>query len=124
MNSIEAQHELEQVTGDLFDEVLMPIAERMRANGKAPFPLAPDVSQLSYYVRRRRSAMTHDDFRSGSCADAGELAVRLAALWDTLGRVELSQHAARFAELAETAKRLRAASVPAAQLSPYVYAMF
>lgn len=123
MNSINGQ-QLEQLIGGLFDDVLMPIARQMRAHGKSPFPLAPDVSQLSYYVRRKRCAMAHDDFRSGSCADADEMAVRLAALWEALGRVELSGHAARFAELAGTAQRLRASNAPAAELSPYVYAMF
>lgn len=110
--------------GALFDEVLMPIAQRMRDAGVQPFPLEPDVSWLSYYVRRKRASMTRDDFTSASCADVADLAVRLAAHWQALGRHELAAQAARFGVAASTAKALLAAGAPEAELSTYVYAMF
>lgn len=116
--------QLAQLMGALYDEVLAPIAGRMRAQGLQAFPLAPDVTWLSYYVRRRRSAMTHDDFTSAACADPAEVALRLAAHWHALGRHELAGHAARFAADAATARPLLAAAPAADQPSPYVYAMF
>lgn len=118
------EEQLAQRMGALFDQVLLPMAERMRASGVEPFPLAPDVTWLSYYVRRRRSAMTHDDFTSAACADPAELALRLAAHWQALGRTELAGHAARFAAEAGAARPLLAAGAAADAPSPYVYAMF
>ena len=123
MNSTK-QDQLAQLMGALFDEVLLPMSDRMQAAGVQAFPLAPDVTWLSYYVRRRRSAMTHDDFSSAACADPAELARRLAAHWHMLGRTELAGHAERFAADAAAARPLLAADAPAEAPSPYVYAMF
>lgn len=123
MNST-SQQELAQLMGALFDEVLLPIAERMRTEGAQAFPLAPDVAWLSYYVRRRRSAMTRDDFTSAACADPAEFERRLAACWRALGRHELAAQADRFAGAAVKARPLLAADAPADEPSPYVYAMF
>lgn len=110
--------------GPLFDEVLLPMAQRMRASGAQPFPLEPDVSWLSYYVRRKRASMTRADFTGASCVDIADLAQRLAAHWQALGRHELAAQAARFGDAANAAKALLAADAPDAELSPYVYAMF
>lgn len=118
------EEQLAQLMGALFDDVLLPIAERMQAGGVQAFPLAPDVSWLSYYVRRRRSAMTHDDFTSAACVDVAELQQRLGAHWRSLGRLELAGHAARFAAAAQAARPLLAAGEALDQPSPYVYAMF
>lgn len=112
------------VLGALFDEVLMPIAQRMKAEGAQVFPLAPDVSWLSYYVRRRRSAMTAPDFSSASCSDVAEFEQRLRAHWEGLGRHELAEKADLFGKAASAAIAAQA-NVPATvELSPYVYAMF
>jgi hypothetical protein len=121
MNSID---QVDAMLGALFDEVLMPIAQRMQAEGAQVFPLAPDVSWLSYYVRRKRSATTAADFSSASCSDVAEFEQRLAAHWQALGRNELAAHTGKFAEAARAARAAQA-NVPAkVALSPYVYAMF
>lgn len=110
--------------GPLFDEVLLPMAQRMRASGAQPFPLEPDVSWLSYYVRRKRASMTRADFTGASCVDVADLEQRLAAHWQALGRHELAAQAARFGDAASAAKALLATDAAEAELSPYVYAMF
>ncbi|RJG27460.1 hypothetical protein [Massilia cavernae] len=123
MNSTK-EAQLAQVMGGLFDQVLMPLSERMRAEGKAAFPLAPDVSWLSYYNKRRRSAMSHDDFTSAACRDTDELARRLATCWHALGRHEFAAQAARFGAAAAQARPLVMEGEAKAELSPYIYAMF
>lgn len=110
--------------GPLFDEVLLPMAQRMQAAGVQAFPLEPDVSWLSYYVRRKRASMTRDDFTGASCVDVADLQQRLAAHWKALGRHELAAQAARFGEAASAAQAVLAADSPESALSPYVYAMF
>ncbi len=123
MNSIE-DAKMASAMGPLFDEVLMPIAQRMREAGVQAFPLEPDVSWLSYYVRRKRASMTRADFTSCSCTDFADLERRLAAHWHSLGRHELAAHAGQFADAARAAKAALVGDEPEAELSPYVYAMF
>lgn len=122
MNSTDDQ--LAALMGALFDEVLLPLSERMRADGVQAFPLKPDVSWLSYYVRRKRSAMMPEDFSSACCADRAELEQRLAASWHALGRHALEARAAEFANAAAAAKQVLANTQQSPELSPYVYAMF
>lgn len=112
---------LAAVMGPLFDEVLLPLAQRQ---ARAPFALAPDPGWLSYYVRRKRSQMRHDDFLSASCVDAQDLAQRLASHWRALGREELALAAPHFAAAADAARTLLADSVARDEVNPYVYAMF
>lgn len=121
MNSTEEPNPLHDALGALFDDVIVPLAERMRQDGRQAFPTQPDVSWLSYYVRRKRSLMLPSDFTSAACADAAELEARLRAHWESLGRDELAGHAARFAA---AARPLAQESATGAEVSPYVYAMF
>jgi len=120
MNSTET----DALLGALFDEVLMPIAEQMRAAGVDAFPRSPDVSWLSYYVRRKHSAMTAEDFERPACAGTSEFEARLAVHWQALGRHALAAHASHFARAAEAARAERDAGAIKPVLSPYVYAMF
>ncbi|MES2149513.1 MAG: hypothetical protein V4508_06935 [Pseudomonadota bacterium] len=123
MNSIK-QDQLAAVIGPLFDQVLMPIAQRMRDVGVMPFPLQPDTSWLSYYVRRKRSLMSREDFIGASCMDSAGLAQCLAAHWQALGRQELAAQVGQFVAAAGAAQALLAEDTLSPELSPYVYAMF
>lgn len=123
MNSTD-EDPVAQAMGALFDEVLLPMAGRLRAGGVPPFPLAPDVSWLSYYVRCKRASMTRADFTGASCVDATDFGQRLAAHWRALGRHELAAQAGRFGAAAAEAQALMAADTPEGEVSPYVYAMF
>ena len=109
------------ILGPLFDELLMPLAAQQ---ARAPFALAPDTSWLSYYVRRKRSQMRHDDFLGASCVDAGDLALRLAGYWRALGHDDLAGAAPQIGVAAAAARTLLARQAPAADVNPYVYAMF
>lgn len=116
--------QMETLMGALFDEVLMPLAQRMRERGVQAFPLEPDVTWLSYYVCRKHASMTRDDFTGASCSDAADFELRLAAHWQALGRHDLARQAERFSAAAGSAQALLASDAPEAELSPYVYAMF
>ena len=113
----------------LFDDIVLPLSERMRASGVQAFPEAPDVQWLSYYVRRKHVANVPADFHEGSCADADEFALRLKAQWLALGRTELAGHVGRFTEVAALLRAEQnveggAANAGSAEVSPYVYVMF
>ncbi|WP_025916930.1 hypothetical protein [Herminiimonas sp. CN] len=115
---------LREVVGTFFDDVLMPMAKRMRASGIQPFPVQPDVSRLSYYARRSTCSMTRDDFTAPSCIDFEDFERRLAAHWTALGRSELAGEAARIADLARAAHAAFAGNEQDAEISPYIYVMF
>ena len=115
----------------LFDDIVLPLSERMRASGVQAFPEAPDVQWLSYYVRRKHVANVPADFHEGSCADADEFALRLEEQWRALGRTELAGQVGRFAEVAAVLRaELKGGSADgetdagSADVSPYVYVMF
>ena len=110
--------------GTWFDTVLMPMAAALRAEGRQPFPVAPDVTWLSYYVRRKTSAMTPPDFSAASCTDVAELELRLRAHWQALGRDALAAHCASIGEAARQARAARSVGTADGEVSPYVYAMF
>ena len=110
--------------GALFDELLLPLHLRLRAEGRMPFPVAPDVTWLSYYVRRRHSAMVPADFCNASCADVSELETRLAAYWTSTGRSALAAGVAQVGIAARAARAGFEGNVANAEVSPYVYAMF
>jgi hypothetical protein len=110
--------------GAYFDTVLMPMAAHMRAEGRLPFPVAPDVTWLSYYVRRKRSTMAPADFGAASCADIEQLEAQLAAHWHELGRHQLAGTVAQLGTAARAARAGRSSGPPSAEVSPYVYAMF
>jgi hypothetical protein len=110
-----------EVIGALFDDVLAPIAESLRACGVELFPLRPDMSRRTYYVLRTKLAMTHEDFTSPSCADVEEFASRLASHWKDIGRDHLSDKASHFASAARAAYALGDQD---AEVSPFVYVMF
>lgn len=108
----------------LFDTVIGPLSEQMIRSGKHPFALAPDISRLSYFVRRTRSAMKPEDFHGAACADIGELERCLATHWIRTGRPLLAAQAAHFGAAAHKARMLRASASTDGEVSPYVYVMF
>ena len=105
----------------LFDDVLAPMAEDVRASGVEPFPLKPDAARDSYYVRRSKCAMTRDDFTAPSCADFEDFERRLAVHWKALGRHKLAGEVSHFAAAARAAYTT---SEQDAEISPFVYVMF
>lgn len=123
MSSIE-DGKLRELGSAFFDDVLMPMAGRMRASGATPFLLRPDAARATYYVPRARRSMTHDDFTAPSCLDFEEFEQRLAAHWSALGRDALAAEAGRVADLARAAHATFAPDEQDGEVSPYIYVMF
>jgi hypothetical protein len=94
------------------------------AGRQGPFPMGPDPQLSSYYTRRSRPAMTHEDFLSASCLDAGEFGQRLAACWRAAGRPALAEQVPLVTETAAALHALYVQARPQAELSPYIYQMF
>jgi hypothetical protein len=118
----------DELLGALFDEIVLPLSERLRSEGVQVFPEVPDVQWLSYYVRRKQVANMPADFYEGSCVDADDFALRMQTQWLFLGRPELAAEVARFAQVAALLRAQQGAGslacTASAEVSPYVYVMF
>ena len=104
-----------------------PLFEALTADHtpeRPPFPLGPDPSLASYYVRRPQGAMTREDFLGASCLDAGEFEQRLAAYWAAAGQPALAAQAPLAAGAARALHALYQEARPEAEVSPYIYQMF
>ena len=123
MSSIEEDKERGEL-GQFFDDILAPMAERMKARGQEAFPLRPDPTCHSYYVPRGQPAMTPQDFTAPSCQDAADFEPRLAAHWKALGRTELLGVVSRVRDLAQAAQAARALVRDSGELPPDIYIMF
>jgi hypothetical protein len=118
MSSID-ENALRALTDPLFDALT---ADGVSA--QPPFPLGPDPSLGSYYVRREYGAMTRADFLAPSCLDAEEFEQRLAAYWEAAGQPALAARAPLAASAARALHALYREARPEAEVSPYIYQMF
>jgi len=104
-----------------------PLFDALTAEGVSalpPFPLGPDPSLPSYYVRRPHGAMTREDFLAPSCLNADEFEQRLAAYWEAAGQPALAARARLAAGAARALRALYQEARPEAEVSPYIYQMF
>ena len=105
-----------------FDEVIKPLAERARAEGKSFFPLGPDPEASTYFMEAPRRSMRPEDFELRAAESPEQFVAELASLWTHEGNDELAAMAPRLAELASA---MAAQEQPEAEdLSPFIYAMF
>lgn len=105
----------------LFDETVLPAAEKLARDGRQLFPIAPDPSASSYYIRRTRTRMTPSDFEVTGCDSAEAFCAALVSLWSREDHGELVHLAPALASLADTLRRV---AVPSDQVSPFIYQMF
>ncbi len=110
--------------GALFDDVLMHSSSRALPAAERGMALAPDVCQLSYYVHRSHSAMSHASFEAPSCADFDALAQGLRQIWQHPSKRELVAAIPAFVAAARQARELYAGKNAPADVSPYLYVMF
>jgi hypothetical protein len=83
-----------------FEEVIVPVAEQRRAEGKSFFLLGPDAEAETYFVEPSRSVMRPADFELGATESTQSFVEELSARWIQEGNEELAAMAPRLAELA------------------------
>jgi hypothetical protein len=105
---------------EFFRDVLVPLAEAMRKEGKSFFPLGANPQADSYYVEPERRAMSRADFELSAAESLEDFVRELAALWKAEGHGELAALAPQLLELVvpETAED------DEEEVSPFIYAMF
>jgi hypothetical protein len=90
-----------RLAGNLFDEVIAPLAGEHRSRGEAPpFPLWRDPDAPTYFVPSTVSRMTSFDFPGGGTADG--LVDALGAYWSAEGEVGLAASVPHLREIVES----------------------
>jgi hypothetical protein len=118
MNSIKTQLVIDR----LFDEIVLPLHERLRVDGVEMFPPGPDVSATSYYIRRAETRMGWQDFEAAAYESAEGLAAALRRLWQNGIPAALAASADKQAEVATALEE--AAETQTEDVSPFIYVMF
>jgi len=80
MTSTRADDASPQVREFFFAE-LLPLAEKLRAEGKYFFSVKPDPGVQTYYVTRDKRKMNPEDFEAAGCESEDSLEKAFVALW-------------------------------------------
>ena len=97
------------LSGALFDEVLVPVADARVASGAAPyFPAWRDAAAATYFERSSVGTMSPADFEFPGGGTAAGLIDAIAAYWLAQGETALAAAAPRLKAIAEA---LRAEAV-------------
>ena len=107
---------------DFFEDVIVPLAERVRAAGKSYFPRGPEPELETYFVEPTRKVMTPADFELRATESTEAFLGELTALWRQEGHEELTGMIPRLGELAREIPQPNEAEQE--DLSPFMYAMF
>ncbi|MEJ6001313.1 hypothetical protein [Paucibacter soli] len=109
----------QQALRDFFEQRLLPLARRLRAQGQPLFPLGPEPALASYYLPAAPASLGQADFEPGPAASVAEFGQALARLWH-----DEPELLALLPELLALLPQL-AASAPdgPAELSAFIYAM-
>lgn len=102
MSQTESRRRSAQLIGELFDELVVGLAdERGRTPAKSPyFALSPDPSAATYYMTPRRARLSPQDYELQGGTANGLLSA-LSTLWTEQGDVELLPLVPRLREIAE-----------------------
>src|SRR3954470_12551959 len=92
--------ERDQLSAKFFDEVMLPLAERVRARRTSFFPLGYEPELETYFVTPQRKVMTPDDFELPAAESSENFTSELAALWAREGHEELAAIGPQLAVLA------------------------
>jgi hypothetical protein len=113
---------LTKVTSEkIFYSKLLPLAEKLRDNGRHFFQTGAVSSADTYYKKREKTAFRKEDFELTGCESYGTLEKALSEIWVAQGYPELSALAPLFAELAKSVHSIEEKDE---EVSPFIYVMF
>ena len=106
----------------LFDEVVLPLHEKIQREGVELFPAGPDLSRESYFQARTKRRMSREDFEAASYDGAAGLAGALRSVWQNGNLAELTGSAEKQAAVAVALQAEAEAQTD--EVSPFIYVMF
>jgi|WetSurMetagenome_2_1015567.scaffolds.fasta_scaffold369133_2 hypothetical protein len=107
-------------SGKFFKNTVLPLAEKL-GKGKPFFLEKFDVGTSTYYIKRQKTTMQHNDFEAPGCESFADFEKALVDMWQNQGYPELVVLAPGLAKLA---KALYSAEEQVSEVSPFIYVMF
>lgn len=105
-----------------FYETLVPLAKTLRKKDALVFfHKRPDPAKETYFIKRKKTSMTPDDFEVDGCKSPDDLKKALVRLWMAEGHTELPIIADSIVKLAESIHHTEEQSC---EVSPFIYVMF
>lgn len=104
-----------------FCKALMPLARRLKYEGRVFFPVKAEPQLQTYYVTRDKTSMVSEDFEMAGCDSIDNLEEALINMWTSQGYPELNTLAPALTKLAQS---LHFVEEQNEEVSPFVYVMF
>jgi hypothetical protein len=104
-----------------FAEELLPLAQRLKADGVKLMDPGPQPGATSYYNRRHQPSMTRADFEQGGLSTPQRAEAEMRAAWSKAIGHPLAPLVPGVARLA---CELRQRHVQSSEVSAFVYAMY
>ena len=104
-----------------FLKELIPLAEQLRGEGKAFFPVKGDPGATTYYIQRDKTTMTPEDFEVVGCDAVEGFEEALIDLWRSQGYPQLTALAPTLSRLARSLYHVEEQTE---EVSPFIYVMF
>ena len=120
MSSTKADGAIPEVKKFFFEE-LMPLAEKLRDEGKSFFAVRPDPAAKTYYIKRKKTAMDPASFEVAGCDSFDSFEKALADMWTSQGYPELAVLAPTLLKLT---KSIYSVEEQSEEVSPFIYVMF
>lgn len=105
----------------MFENEIVPLAGRLRAQGRELLPAGPDPALGSYYQRRALTTMSRADFEVSGPGSVEDFRAAIMQLWRSQGLSELEPLAPSLARIADA---VRLVEEQGDEVSPFVYVMF
>ena len=115
--SAKADREVER----FFETQLLPLAQRLRADGVKLLDPGPQPGATSYYIQRHQRAMSRADFEQGGLSTPQRAEAEMRAAWSSALGHPLAPLAS---EVARLACSLRQGQTQSSDVSAFVYAMY
>jgi hypothetical protein len=119
MNSTEGKKT--KIIQEFYNKQLMPLAEKLDVKNKPLMPLGAEPAARTYYISRRQTSMTRQDFEAPSVSNARELEEAMHNLWVKFRPSELAGLAKPMAKMSQ---QLAQTEEQTEEVSPFIYVMF
>ena len=107
--------------GCFYDDVMIPLGERLHSEQGPLFPRAPDAAVATYFAPTMKQSFAPSDFELPKLNDPSEVQSSLERMWMDSGRSELAPLAATFGKWVAM---LQQQGPESSEVSALVYVMY
>jgi hypothetical protein len=111
----------QQAIARFFEAELLPLADKLKAQGVSLLDAGPQLGAKSYYITRPQRRMTPADFEQGGLTSAAQAPAEMQAVWSAAAGHPLAPLAQGVAKLAG---QLKCSQEQSSDVSTFIYAMY